>query len=99
MKMLTNIEKNQVFFLNVTYGEHEKLKEMGAMWDKEYNKWYVPIDVDKNLFSQWFGTSKDFLTKSTLEHPLLYVDLVPSTTWYSNLCKFLKKKDWDLVKI
>lgn len=98
MKMLTNIERSQVLFLNVIYGEHEKPRDIGAMWDKEYKKWYVPLDVDKNLFSQWFGISKDFFTKSTLDKPLLYIDLVPSTTWYSNLYKFLKKKDWDIVR-
>ena len=29
-------------------------KSLGGRWDNDARKWYVPKDVDRNLFKQWW---------------------------------------------
>ena len=49
------------FYINCPYDEKELAKALGAKWDKDERKWYVPEGVDKNKFKRW-GPRK--ITKS-----------------------------------
>lgn len=40
-------------FIKVPFAEKEKVKELGARWDKDMKSWYVPEDADKEKFSKW----------------------------------------------
>ena len=42
------------FYLNCPYAEKNQAKDLGARWDKDAKKWYVPNDVDRNLFKKWW---------------------------------------------
>lgn len=45
---------NERFYLDCPYAEKDEAKALGARWDHTARKWYVPDDVDKNLFTQWW---------------------------------------------
>ena len=53
--------KNDKFYINCPYDEKDLAKALGAKWDKDERKWYVPEGVDKNKFKRW-GPRK--ITKS-----------------------------------
>ena len=40
-------------YLNVPYKEKDIVKLLGAKYDGEKKKWYVPQGVDLKLFSNW----------------------------------------------
>ena len=44
------------FYLNCPYAEKNQAKDLGARWDNDAKKWYVPNDVDRNLFKRWWPT-------------------------------------------
>ena len=40
--------------LNVPFAEKDAAKELGARWDPELKKWFVPRGVDSSPFAKWF---------------------------------------------
>lgn len=40
-------------YIHVPYEEREQAKALGAKWDKNMQSWYVPADIDRELFSNW----------------------------------------------
>ena len=44
------------FYLECPYAEKDDAKSLGAWWDPDRKKWYVPNDVDRNLFKRWWPT-------------------------------------------
>ena len=46
--------KTKRFYIDCPYAEKDKAKELGAKWDIDERKWYIPQDVDRNLFKKWW---------------------------------------------
>ena len=46
------------FYLACPYAEKTEAKQLGAKWDVDARKWYVPNDVDRNLFKKWWPNQK-----------------------------------------
>ena len=44
-------------YLNVPFAQKDAAKALGARWDAASKKWYVPVDKDIALFSQWQSQS------------------------------------------
>ena len=42
------------FYLNCPYSEKDLCKTLGAKWDKEKKKWYVPEGMDRKKFKRWW---------------------------------------------
>lgn len=84
---------NKNKYIKVPYEDKDIAKARGAKWDVEKRCWYIPPGKDEALFERWLVSG---FGKSGVGG--LYVDLVPSSTWYSNLRSVLSKSDWDLVK-
>ncbi len=40
-------------YLNVPFAEKDAAKALGARWDADNKKWYVPSNKDVTLFAQW----------------------------------------------
>jgi len=40
--------------LDVPYKEKEEAKALGAWWDSELKKWFVPRGLDTRPFTRWF---------------------------------------------
>ncbi|MCB0317110.1 MAG: hypothetical protein KDD56_00030 [Bdellovibrionales bacterium] len=49
--MLTS---NRKFILDVPYAEKDDAKLLGAWWDPDLKKWYVPAGIELDQFKQWF---------------------------------------------
>ena len=48
------MKKSSKFYLSCPYAEKDEAKSLGARWDADERKWYVPNDVDRNLFKRWW---------------------------------------------
>ena len=42
------LEKKKIY-IDVPYTEKNVAKRLGALWDKKYNKWYIPENVESRL--------------------------------------------------
>ena len=47
-----NVDDSRAY-LNVPYKEKDIVKLLGARYDGEKKKWYVPQSIDLKLFSKW----------------------------------------------
>lgn len=85
--------------LNVPFNEKDKAKLLGALWNANIKKWYVPHGMDSGKFSNWL-TDKDesCLLPSRKNNDGLFVDLIPQTAWFSNLRSELTTDEWDVVR-
>ena len=52
---------NEIIYLNVPYNEKDEAKNLGAKWDNDKKKWYIP-QVDSIPFDKWLPPQ--FKTKS-----------------------------------
>ncbi len=46
--------KNYRFYIDCPYHEKDKCKNLGAYWDAEARRWYVPEGVAKEVFREWW---------------------------------------------
>ena len=59
-------------YLNVAYAEKDAAKALGARWDPDKKKWYVPPDKDVAQFTQWLladAAANQELVESKGSHP------------------------------
>jgi hypothetical protein len=90
-------------YLAVPFVEKDEAKLLGAKWDGECKKWYCEKN-NKNykvLLEKWeindtpielIGEDREFGGNT------LFIDLVPSTCWFSNVRSCIHPKDWDRVR-
>ena len=84
----------------VPYDERQQVEMLGAIYDKGYS-YFVPNELDINLFSRW---NKPKLSPQivgedrTLGKNRLYVDWIPSSTWYTNVRSNINAVDWERIK-
>ena len=50
-------------FLTVPFAEKDQAKSLGARWNAEKKKWYVPVGADLTPFKKW--TSGDTAVSNT----------------------------------
>lgn len=48
---------SKVVFLNVPYAQKDEAKLLGARWDANKRKWYVPIGIEVEPFTSWLPPS------------------------------------------
>ena len=46
--------------LNVPYAEKDQAKALGAWWNNDLKKWYVPSEKNYYKFKRWISASDDF---------------------------------------
>ena len=46
---------DSLVYLNASYEEREEVKALGARWDDEARKWYVPEGLSTDSFSRWLS--------------------------------------------
>ena len=90
-----------MLFLNVPFSQKDEAKALGARWNAEKKRWYVPDGINPAPFSRWFASavpSVEAMVAPFEKIGVLFVDLVPSSAWFSNLRSELTKDEWELVK-
>jgi len=83
--------------LFVPFEEKDEAKALGARWNKESSKWFVPDGVDVSPFSKWLQPRSKALLPIE-QRGMIYVDLVPRTAWFSNLRSEISPAEWEIVK-
>ncbi|WP_428355100.1 DUF5710 domain-containing protein [Methyloprofundus sp.] len=56
--------KTSKTYLNVSYAEKDAAKALGARWDANKKKWYVPENLDTSVFSKWHTDSASATAKT-----------------------------------
>ncbi len=87
-------------WLDVPFAEKDAAKAAGARWDPEAKRWWAPPGREQNL-AQWQplppladplpGEDRNFGTG-------LFVDLVPSSCWFTNVRSCVSPGDWDRLR-
>ena len=53
------MSKSKRFYLACPYAEKDQAKGLGARWDVDARKWYVPNDLDRNEFKRWWPNNEE----------------------------------------
>lgn len=91
------VERHRTY-LNVPFSQKDEVKCLGALWDVTRKKWYVPDGVSERLFEKWLEQVQPKAQVIPGTRASLYVDLVPSSAWFSNLRSELTQEEWGAVK-
>lgn len=93
---------NMRTYLSIPYAEKEEAKRFGARWDPDKKLWYSP-DGRNELIERWplnevepiktlIGEDRGFGGNT------LFVDLVPTSCWFTNVRKCIHFTDWDRLR-
>ena len=87
-------------WLDVAFAEKDEAKAHGARWDPTARRWYAPRP-GMTALDRWQalpdvpdllpGEDRDFGSG-------LFVDLVPSSCWFSNVRSCVDQRDWDRLR-
>lgn len=87
-------------WLDVTFRDKDEAKALGARWDPAARRWYAPRRAMPGL-DRWRpqppiaillpGEDRDFGSG-------LFVDLVPSSCWFTNVRSCVDRRDWDRLR-
>ncbi|TCK25228.1 DUF5710 domain-containing protein [Pseudonocardia endophytica] len=87
-------------WLDVPYAEKDAAKAVGARWDPHARRWYDPRPATPEL-QQWAARPElpDLLPGEDRTYkPGLFVDLIPTTSWFTNVRSCVAPRDWDRVR-
>ncbi|WP_101254571.1 DUF5710 domain-containing protein [Streptomyces barkulensis] len=87
-------------WLDVPFSEKDEAKRHGARWDPSARRWYAPRPGMEGL-GRWAAAPDvpDLLPGEdrTLGSGL-FVDLVPSTCWFTNVRSCVADRDWERLR-
>ncbi|WP_285730397.1 DUF5710 domain-containing protein [Nocardiopsis sp. ATB16-24] len=87
-------------WLDVPYAEKDLAKAEGARWDPRARRWYAPRPGMAGL-ERW-AARPDIPTSLPGEDRLLgsglFVDLVPTTCWFTNVRSCVSQQDWERLR-
>jgi len=86
-----------MIFLFVPFHDKDEAKRLGARWHAERKQWFVPDGRDPAPFKRWMEKRPAVAVVGS-KRGGLYVDLVPSSAWFSNLRSELKPEEWKAVQ-
>jgi hypothetical protein len=87
-------------WLDVPFAEKDEAKRLGARWDSQTRRWFAPQAGMPEL-GKWTASADipDVLggEDRTLGQGL-FVDLVPSSCWFTNVRSCVASKDWERLR-
>jgi hypothetical protein len=87
-------------YLDVPYAEKDEAKTHGARWDSTARRWYDPRPMTPGL-QRWAALPDvpDLLPGEDRTFGAgLFVDLVPSSCWFTNVRSCVSPLDWDRLR-
>ena len=89
--------------LCVPFCEKDQAKTYGAKWDSDLKKWYVSSDNIhlSKILERWEINSDaiDLIGEDrTFGGNALFIDMIPSTCWFTNVRSCIHPSDWDRVR-
>lgn len=86
-------------WLDVPFAEKDEAKAAGAWWDPQARRWYAPRAIA--ALEKW-RARPDLPSLLPGEDRTygqgLFVDLVPSSCWFTNVRSCISPTDWDRVR-
>ncbi|MGH3772821.1 MAG: DUF5710 domain-containing protein [Pseudonocardiaceae bacterium] len=84
-------------WLDVPYAEKNQAKSHGARWDQAARRWYAPAPAVSGL-ARWAALPQILDLLPGEDRSLgsgLFVDLVPSSCWFTNVRSCVVPQDWE----
>jgi uncharacterized protein DUF5710 len=86
-------------WLDVPYAAKDLAKSSGARWDVEARRWYAPRGELLADLAQWAPSIPESLPGEDRTFGQgLFVDLVPSTCWFTNVRSCVDPGQWDALR-
>ena len=86
-------------WLDVPYGEKDAAKSAGARWDPDQRRWYAPQVALLPKLARWESRIPELLPGEDRSFGQgLFVDLVPSTCWFTNVRSCVDEGQWDALR-
>jgi Domain of unknown function (DUF5710) len=87
-------------WLDVPYAEKDEAKAQGARWDPAARRWYAPRP-GMTALDRWQALPDvpDLLPGEDRSFGSgLFVDLVPSSCWFTNVRSCVSQRDWERLR-
>jgi hypothetical protein len=87
-------------YLAVPYCDKNEAKDLGAKWDKKAKQWYAP-KANAELTERWPINETEIALMGedrTFGGDDLFVDLIPSTCWFTNVRYCVHPSEWDRLR-
>lgn len=87
-------------WLDVPFAEKDEVKAAGARWDPAAHRWYAPRPGMAPL-RQWAAATEVPALLPGEDRSFgqgLFVDLVPSSCWFTNLRSCVTPRDWERLR-
>jgi len=94
------MESPKKVWLDVPFDEKDLAKAAGARWDPSERRWYAPALARESL-SRWSAQPDvpDLLPGEDRAFGAgLFVDLIPSSCWFTNVRSCVDKRDWERLR-
>src|SRR5688500_1141001 len=86
-------------WLDVPYAEKDAAKSAGARWDPDVRRWYAPQEALLPRLARWESRIPELLPGEDRSFGQgLFVDLVPSTCWFTNVRSCVDEGQWDALR-
>lgn len=87
-------------WLDVPYSEKDEAKSLGACWDPAAKRWYDPRSHTPGL-DRWAAVPdlpQLLPDEDRAAGAGLFVDLVPSSCWFTNVRSCVTQRDWERLR-
>ncbi len=91
-------------WLDVPYSDKEQAKMAGARWDPSARRWYAPTPaaaVAGGRLARWAALPDLPVVLAGEDRGFgagLFVDLVPSSCWFTNVRSCVSQRDWERIR-
>jgi hypothetical protein len=86
-------------WLDVPYAEKDAAKSAAARWDPDQRRWYAPQVALLPMLARWESRIPELLPGEDRSFGQgLFVDLVPSTCWFTNVRSCVDEGQWDALR-
>jgi hypothetical protein len=87
-------------WLDVPFADKDVAKALGARWDRAAQRWYEPR-LGMTEFDRWAqrpGVPEILPGEDRGFGNGLFVDLIPATSWFTNVRAAVSPQDWDRLR-
>jgi hypothetical protein len=84
-------------WLDVPFGDNELVKRSGGVWDPVARSWYAPRP-GMGALDGWLRLGEVLPGEDRGFGQGLFVDLIPSTSWFRNVRSAVGKRDWFRIR-
>lgn len=100
------IWREKLIWLDVPYHEKDEAKVLGARWDDDKKLWYSPSRSEFDLgLKKWAIEKTNYnipglnrRNSKVVRKKLLNMELVPQTSWYTNVRSNVSTDIWDYLR-